>query len=86
MDADGFVNIDKFQLHFANTLRSLQGTIDNYIDTQTPIIHGKEIFVIECRPANQEIYFENKLYIRRGPSTVSLDTPEAVRYIKERFR
>ena len=86
LEKDGFKSMDKMQIHFQNRLRTLKGNIDGYIETHTPIVNGKEIFVVECVKAKAPIFLEDKLYVRRGPSTTALELPDAVDYIKESFK
>ena len=82
---DGYKSSDKFQLKFTNMLKKLDGSIDGHFISSMNIIDGKDVFVVECDKAKKPVYLEDKLYIRRGPSTIGLSLPDAVSYIEQRF-
>jgi len=82
---DGFSSSDKFQLHFQNILVRLSSNIHRNIETYMPAINGKEIFIVECNKSKEPIYLSDKMFVRRGPSTVELSIPDAVAFIQENF-
>ena len=80
-------NIDKYVLGVKNSLKSKLG-LDavQLCDFQTFQIKEKEILKIDCKRSNKPVYLNKEIYLRVGPSTEKLDTPDIVSWTLERFK
>lgn len=80
-------NIDKYVLGVKNSLKSKLG-LDavQLCDFQTFQVKGKEILKINCKRSNKPVYLNKEIYLRVGPSTEKLDTPDIVSWTLERFK
>lgn len=88
---------DKFQIHMRNLFNKELGKdfTARQINIEFPIIDGKEICEINIKKGKEPLYCRTtdnngnkslKFYVRSGNSSIILETPEAVSYIKKRFK
>ena len=87
IEGDRFANDDKFLLHFNNLIKEHVGlSFSSFIRANLRPLGDKQVFVIECRPANEPAFLkkgnEEQFYIRVGPSSRQLPPSEVVK----RFR
>ncbi|MBK1647071.1 RNA-binding domain-containing protein [Rhabdochromatium marinum] len=90
LDADGFANDDKFQLHFKNLINSHLGAeYSRFLQLEIYRIEDKSIAVVECEPAEAPSFLRHKgtesFLIRNGPSNIELPISKALTYIAARF-
>nr|NQU89855.1 ATP-binding protein [Bacteroidota bacterium] len=91
IEADGFVNDDKFLLHVWALIKSSMGQeISPYIKTTLEKFNGKTVCRVNCAKSPKPIFlrqkgFDEALFIRSGPGTVSLEISEALKYIQAHF-
>jgi hypothetical protein len=90
LDADGFANDDKCQLHFKNLINSHLGAeYTRFLRLELYRIEDKTIAAVECEPADMPAYLRNKgaesFLIRNGPSNIELPISKALGYIAGRF-
>ena len=91
IEADGFPSEDRMSQHLVNLVR------DRLSVGALPDIHPRfeeyedeRVLVVRCAPTTVPVHVkdgnQHRFYIRSGPTTQELPAPEAVRYIKSRFR
>lgn len=90
LEYDNFKNDDKLLLHFAHIFKQRIGPrFLKYLRYSVEAIDHKKVLRVDCTPALSPVYFKDKtsdyLFIRSGPSSISLRLSEAFTYINERF-
>lgn len=94
IDADGFPNHDKFEIHFWNIFNSAVGTnFAQYVNPRLAHIKGKYVFVLNCLKSPSAVYLqyrafskeEVEFYVRAGNSSIKLTVKQAVEYISSHF-
>ncbi|WP_040858166.1 RNA-binding domain-containing protein [Thiorhodovibrio frisius] len=90
LDADGFANDDKCQLHFKNLVNSHLGAeYARFIALQLYRIEDKTVAAVECQPADIPTFVHHKgaesFLIRNGPSNIELPISKALTYIAGRY-
>ncbi len=91
VEADGFLNNDKFLLHVWALIKSSMGQdISLYITTTLEKFDTKSVCRVQCLRSPKPIFlrqkgFDESFYIRIGPSSGSLEMSEALKYICEHF-
>jgi DNA-binding response OmpR family regulator len=97
IEADGFQNNDRFQLHFWNLFRESIGSEFSAFVTAECVAHReKTICVVRCRPSNRPVFVRWKnagesqhqelFFVRAGPQTEQLGTRQALAYITDHFQ
>lgn len=91
IEKDNFENIDKFQLHLTNLIKSHLGReFFHFIKIDVEKVGDKNVAVVECgksdKPAFLKFNQEEEFFIRSGPASVKLDGSLLVDYINRRFR
>jgi hypothetical protein len=90
IQADGFDNEDKMNLHLVNIVKSRMGipamtTLHVHFDDY----EGYRVMVVKCRKALKPVFVKDgdteRFYIRTGPSTTELTPSQTQDYIKQRF-
>ena len=90
IQADGFDNEDKMNLHLVNIVKSRMGipamtTLHVHFDDY----EGYRVMVVKCRKALKPVFVKDgdteRFYIRTGPSTTELSPSQTQDYIKQRF-
>ncbi|MEO7424765.1 MAG: RNA-binding domain-containing protein [Fibrobacteria bacterium] len=90
LEADGFPNEDKLNLHLSNLIRARLGvaTMLN-VNPHFEGFQGKRVLVVDCLSSGVPVYLKTgsteEFYIRAGASTASLTPSEMADYIKQRF-
>jgi hypothetical protein len=90
LEADGFPNEDKLQLHLVNLIKDRIG------DVFLPYIHphfedqdGKRILIIRCEAGPKQAFVKdgqlNRFFVRAGNSTAELTGNAIIDYVKQRF-
>ena len=90
IDADGFANEDKMNLHLTNLVNARIGkTAWTSIHANFDDYDGARVLAVRCEKARLPAYVtegnQQMFYIRTGAATVPLPTGQAVEYIKGRF-
>jgi hypothetical protein len=85
LEADGFPNNDKFELHFTNLLDHFSRPIGDLIRCRFEKIWNKDVFVVECRASKTPVFLDGNFYYREGPQSKSLDAERAWKYINMHF-
>lgn len=90
LDADGFPNEDKMNLHLVNLLRSRVGPQHMmYIHPRFEDRDDHRVLVVECWPSNSAVFLKDgaveRFYIRTGAATTELSGSQTQDYIKRRF-
>ena len=86
---DAFGNNDKYQLHFNNLISSHIGAeFSDYIRLELVCVEGKIVGMVDCKRSKEPIFLKDgsneAFYIRNGPSSVELNTRQAINYIDSR--
>ncbi len=90
IDADGFENEDKYQVHFWTRVRECLGLEAGYlIRGNLERVRDKRVLLVECMRSPEPIYLkfqgEEEFCVRTGPRTIRLGIKEAVRWISDHF-
>jgi hypothetical protein len=91
VEADNFVNDDKFLLHVWTLIKTSMGQdISPYIKTTLEKFDEKTVCRVHCLRSPKPVFlrqngFDEMFYIRIGPSSGNLDISEALKYIGEHF-
>jgi hypothetical protein len=90
VEADGFPNEDKMNLHLVNIVNrsmgekawvALHANFDDYEDARVMVVHCEQSpFPIYLKDGDRE-----RFYVRTGPATKELSGEEMLSYIKHRF-
>ena len=91
IEADGFGNRDRFELHFTQIVRQRlgQGALADIRNT-FEVLEGHDVFVIRVSRASQPVFLkygksDEEFFVRTGPQTVKLEVREALEYARQRF-
>ena len=90
IEADNFINNDKFLLHFNNLIKQHIGLIfSQYIRFAIrEMENGKSILIVDCvrssYPAFLKVDNNDDFYIRVGPGSRKLSTSKAIEYINSK--
>jgi len=91
MDADGFKNSDKAELHLVNLIRDRIGA-EHFasITIRFELLETKSVMVVECTESATPVYMNDSkgdehFYIRTGASSTSLPSSKTVSYIHKKF-
>ncbi len=90
IEADGFPNEDKMQLHLVNILKQRIGAENLVqIEPRFETLEDKRVLVVKCRPSNLPVYLKDgsteQFYVRTGPATAELLPSQIQGYSKQRF-
>ena len=90
IEADGFLNEDKMQLHLSNLINSRIGPeYEMYIHPHFEDYLRHRVLVVECMPAKSAVYVKDgnteRFYVRSSAATRELLPSEMQAYIKQRF-
>jgi len=90
IEADGFPNEDKMQLHLSNLINSRIGPeYEMYIHPHFENYRRYRILAVECMPAKSAVYVKDgnteRFYVRSSAATRELLPSEMQSYIKQRF-
>lgn len=91
IEKDLFQNGDKALLHLTNLIKTQLSMLHlSFINMYTETLDDKTIIRVDVQPANIPVYMNcnnlEVLYIRVGPSTISLKVSEVYNYIHQRFK
>ncbi len=91
IDADGFENEDKMNLHLVNLIRERIGpSMLQFIHARFEDYDGCRVMVIECSKAKMPVFVKDgtieHFYIRTGPSTTEISASQTQEYIKQRYK
>ncbi len=91
IDADGFENEDKMNLHLVNLIRERIGpSMMQFIHARFEDYDGCRVMVIECSKAKMPVFVKDgtieHFYIRTGPSTTEISASQTQEYIKQRYK
>ena len=91
VEADGFSDEDKMNLHLVNIVNSKMGpnawaamhaSFDDYEESR--------VLVVRCERSSSAVYLKNgnakQFYVRTGPSTTELSGDDLVEYVKQHFQ
>ncbi len=86
LEADGFENPDKCQLHIKNLIHQhIGGEYAGFIRITLVEIHGKTAVMVECSPAHEPVFLKigknEEFYVRSGPSSMKLSPSQTVSYV-----
>ena len=91
IEADGFGNRDRFELHFTQIVRQRLGNgaladIRNAFE----VLEGHDVFEVRVSKASEPIFLQSgksdaEFFVRTGPQTVKLEVREALEYARRRF-
>ncbi|MCL4870221.1 MAG: DUF262 domain-containing protein [Anaerolineae bacterium] len=91
IQADGFDNEDKMNLHLVNIVKSRMGiaaitNLHMHFDDHDDY----RVMVVRCHKAETPVFLKDgdmeRFYIRTGPSTTELSPSQTQEYIKQRFK
>lgn len=90
LEADGFSNKDKMNLHLFNIVnRSMGKKASIALHVNFDDYEGKRVMVVRCERSPEPIYLKDgnteRFYVRTGPATEEMSVEEAVAYINRRF-
>lgn len=96
LQEDGFINDDKFHLHFWNIFKESLGIeLVQFVKTGLVDIGGKSIFHVVCSKSDRPIFlrwksagegrYQELFYVRVGPQTDLLGVRQALAYIEGHF-
>ena len=92
VEVDRFSNEDKMSLHLINLVESrISNNVWNDVKPSFKKYHDKRILVVRCARSKKPRYVtgpdgQKRFYIRRGPSSKSLEIDEVTEYITLHFR
>lgn len=91
IDADGFENEDKMNLHLVNLINDRIGpAMMQFIHTRYEDYDSHRVMVIECTKAKSPVFLKDgntdRFYFRTGPSTTELSASQTQEYIKQRYK
>jgi ATP-dependent Lon protease len=90
LELDHFQNDDKYLLHFAQLVNNKFGRqFVEFIGWTIQDVGGTKVFRIDCKRSSSPVFLKladrDELFIRSGPSTVSLSSKEVLEYSKSHF-
>lgn len=90
LDADGFPNEDKFQLHLVNLLTERVGAVFlPYVHPHFEEQEGKRVLVVRCehgpKPAFVKEGGQQRFFVRGGNSTAELHGDAVIDFVRKRF-
>lgn len=90
LEADGFPNEDKLQLHLINLMTERVGSIFlPYVHPHFEEQDGKRILVVRCesgpKPAFVKDGLQQRFFVRGGNATTELSGGSVLDYVKQRF-
>ena len=90
LDADGFDNEDRMNLHLVNIVNRRMGPdVWAYLHSNVDDYEGDRVLVLHCERAKSPVYVKDDngehFYVRTGPSTTELPVGLVTDYIKQRF-
>ena len=90
LDADGFENEDRMNLHLVNIVnRSLGPSVWAYLHSNMDDYEDDRVLVLHCEKAKSPVYVKEDngkhFYVRTGPSTTELPIEFVTEYIMQRF-
>lgn len=91
IDADGFKNEDKMNLHLVNLIKDRIGpSVMQFIHARFEDYDSCRVMVIECSKAKSPAFVKDgnieRFYIRTGPSTTELSASQTQEYIKQKYK
>jgi type I restriction enzyme R subunit len=90
VEADGFPNEDKMNLHLVNLIKARLGAASMLnIKPHFEDYKGKRILIVDCLSSSSPVYLKNgnieEFYIRAGASSAALPASEMTNYIQQRY-
>jgi hypothetical protein len=90
IEADGFPDEDKMNLHLANLIGGRIGAAHSiYIHPRFEDYEDVRVLVVECWPARSPVFVKDgsveRFYVRSGTSTAELSASQVQQFVKERF-
>ena len=90
VEADGFPNEDKMNLHLVNLIKARLGAASMLnIKPHFEDYKGKRLLVVDCLSSSSPVYLKNgnteEFYIRAGASSAALAASEMTNYIQQRY-
>lgn len=90
LDADGFENEDRMNLHLVNLVnRSMGPGVWAYLHSNVDDYEDDRVLVLHCEKAKSPVYVKENnsehFYVRTGPSTTELPVGLVSEYVKQRF-
>jgi hypothetical protein len=91
IERDGFLNADKFLLHFTNAVKvSLGEPSATCVETEILTVGADSICIVDCQKSPRPVYCktkgaDEKFYVRTGPGTTSLPPSKVVDYVQDHF-
>ncbi len=91
IDADGFENADKCQLHLKNLINHHIGAeYSSFIRISLVDVDGSTVVLIECSPAPEPVFLRigknEEFYIRSGPSSIKLSPSQMISYVLQNMK
>lgn len=83
-----FPNDDAFLKHFTDSIikSKLKLKTNNRVDPSIVETEDNKICQVNCMKRDEPVYFDNQLFIRRGPTSSALPLKEVVNYVNKHFR
>lgn len=91
IEKDGFLNEDKFLLHFKQLIKEHIGlAYAPLIEYNFVPVNGKKILKIDCRKSDEAVFLrldknEEEFYIRIGPSSERLTGSRLIEYVNRQY-
>ncbi len=92
IEADGFPNLDRFGLHFWQTVEAgLGGGVCPFVETHFESLDGGTVCMVSCMESPRPVFLhaksgEDEFYIRVGGSSRRLGVRDALEYISLHFK
>jgi len=80
-------NVDKFLLHFKNSIKTRIGEeFYPYIEYKLVPVGENRVLTVQCKESKTPCYLDNaEFYVRTNPATDKLEGPKLVQYVKNHF-
>lgn len=90
LEADGFSNEDRMNLHLYNIINDSMGKdAGTAVHVNFDEFNGKRVMVVRCDRSSFRVFVKDgntdRFYVRTGPATNELSGDQMVNYIKHRF-
>ena len=78
---------DKLLLHFRNLVKkTMNESFFSFINYEVVEVDNTNILHITCEKSNKEVFINDELWVRTGPSTDKLLGQDMVNYIRQKFK
>jgi hypothetical protein len=90
LEADGFPDEDKMDLHLGNLIKARLGASSMlHLTPHFDSVYDKRVLVVDCKPSKVPVYLKNgneeEFYVRAGASSAALPASQMNQYIMQRF-